>query len=154
MAIHTCYCVPDRVSMSAGSKDFSLVELPCSDLTSSLKHHQQRDRTYEYCIIQHSGTASFPSHLYTVLNVLINPIFTLVSNALFCFILFYTRILFDAYYFLNLFWICCNITNVLFLFCFDFCHKACWIPAPQPGTEPSPTELVLTTKPPRESIVK
>ena len=42
----------------------------------------------------------------------------------------------------------------LFLFCFDFCHKACGIPAPQPGTEPSPPELegkVLTTELPRKS---
>ena len=40
------------------------------------------------------------------------------------------------------------------MFCFDFCHKACGIPAPQPGTEPSPPELegkVLTTELPRKS---
>ena len=43
---------------------------------------------------------------------------------------------------------------LLLLFCFDFCHKAYGIPAPQPGTEPSPPELegkVLTTELPRKS---
>ena len=54
------------------------------------------------------------------------------------------------------YWICYNIVSVLFLFCFVFCHKAWGIPAPWPGTEPSPPDLevkVLTTEPPRKSPI-
>ena len=80
-----------------------------------------------------------------------NPIFTLISNTLFCFILFCNRIFWCILFLKSLF--VTNIASVLFLFYFVSCHKACGIPAPRPGIEPSPPEWegkVLITEPPRK----
>ena len=69
------------------------------------------------------------------------------SHAIFFFFNF-----FDVDHFKNLYWICCNITSVVYVLWFG--HEACRILAPHPGIEPTPPELeggILTTELPGKS---